>query len=191
LERWISWEDQASPSSGKRHGGRDAHAASVQGTRDSSQAVAGSDGIMLHSGMPARAGRVRRRIALRWCGHAPSQPRPGRIRNDRSGMSPSRQPIASGRGAGAGRCGRGPTRGSEETLVDVAPSPGRSRRKPSGDRVVGLLVVRPGVLVRRVIGTGHPAAGQADHKAHRGARAVPAVPAVSVVSVVSAVSAVS
>src|SRR5271165_1686726 len=58
----------------------------------------------------------------------------------------------------------GAATGSDETLVDVAPSPARSRLQASGDRVVGLLVVRPGVAVRRVIGTGHPATGQADHK---------------------------
>jgi hypothetical protein len=70
--------------------------------------------------------------------------------------------------------------GSDGTLVDVAPSPRRIQRKTGSDRMVGLLVVRPGVLVRRVIRTGHPAAGQADHKvrpAARGARTVPAVPA--------------
>ena len=71
--------DQASPSSGEQRGCRDAHAASAQGTRDSRQAVAGSDGIMLVSGMPARARGVRRRIALRWCRHKVSQPCPGRI----------------------------------------------------------------------------------------------------------------
>jgi hypothetical protein len=77
--RAISQVDQALPSSGEQHGCRDAHAASAQGTRDSRQAVAGSDGIMLVSGMPARTRRVRRRIALRWCRHKVSQPCPGRI----------------------------------------------------------------------------------------------------------------
>ena len=43
--------------------------ASVQGTRDSRQAVAGSDEIMLVSGVPARARRIRRRFAVRWCRH--------------------------------------------------------------------------------------------------------------------------
>jgi hypothetical protein len=35
---------------------------------------------------------------------------------------------------------------SDETLVDVAPSPPRSRLQAGGQRMVGLLVVRPGVL---------------------------------------------
>ena len=35
---------------------------------------------------------------------------------------------------------------SDETLVDVAPSPPRSRLQAGGQRVVGFLVVRPGVL---------------------------------------------
>src|ERR1700722_3999274 len=54
---------------------------------------------------------------------------------------------------------------SDEALVHVTPSPRRVLRETGGDRVVGLLVVRPGVPVRRVIGTGDPAAGPADHKA--------------------------
>jgi hypothetical protein len=62
-------------------------------------------------------------------------------------MSPSPQLIASTNELGvAGRA----TEGSDETLVNVARSPCRSRRKPSGDRVAGLLAVRPGVLIRRV-----------------------------------------
>jgi len=69
--------------------------------------------------------------------------------------------------------------GSDGTLVHVAPSPRRIQRKTGRDRMVGLLVVRPGVLVRRVIGTGDPAASQADHKARMVVQAVPAVPAVS------------
>ena len=35
---------------------------------------------------------------------------------------------------------------SDETLMNVAPSPPRSRLQAGGQRVVGLLVVRPGVL---------------------------------------------
>ena len=35
---------------------------------------------------------------------------------------------------------------SDETLVDVAPSPPWSRLQPGGQRMVGLLVVRPGML---------------------------------------------
>ncbi len=61
--------------------------------------------------------------------------------------------------------------------MNVAPSPGRSRREAGGDRVIRFLVVRPGVLVRRVIGAGHPAAGQADREAGLPVRLVPAVPA--------------
>jgi len=73
---------------------------------------------MLVSGVPARARRIRRRLAARCCRHKvafpqsaacsfiPSQPPPGRLRNDESRMSPSPQPIA-GQGtgwlAGAGR----------------------------------------------------------------------------------------
>ena len=37
---------------------------------------------------------------------------------------------------------------SDETLVDVAPSPPRSRLEAGGQRMVGFLVVRPGVLAR-------------------------------------------
>src|ERR1700746_2207412 len=66
---------------------------------------------------------------------------------------------------------------SDETLVDVAPSPPRSRLPAGGQWVVGLLVVRPGVLAGRVVGAGHPAAGQADHKGRPAVRAVLAVPA--------------
>jgi hypothetical protein len=61
---------------------------------------------MLVSGVPARARRIRRRLAARCCRHkvafpqsaacsfTPSQPPPGRSRNDESRMSPSPQPIA-------------------------------------------------------------------------------------------------
>ena len=37
--------------------------------------------------------------------------------------------------------------GSDQTLMDIAPSPARSRLQTAGDRVVGFLVVRPGVPV--------------------------------------------
>jgi hypothetical protein len=51
------------------------------------------------------------------------------------------------------RCGGepalpGPLARSDETLVDVAPSPLRPRLQAGGERVVSLLVVRPGVPVR-------------------------------------------
>jgi hypothetical protein len=37
---------------------------------------------------------------------------------------------------------------SDQTLVDVAPSPPRRRLQAGGQRVVGLLVVRPGMAAR-------------------------------------------
>jgi hypothetical protein len=37
---------------------------------------------------------------------------------------------------------------SDETLVDVAPSPPQTRLEAGGERVVGLLVVSPGVPAR-------------------------------------------
>jgi hypothetical protein len=37
---------------------------------------------------------------------------------------------------------------SDETLVDVAPSPPRFRLQAGGQRVVGFLVVRPSMLAR-------------------------------------------
>jgi hypothetical protein len=127
---------RATPSSGARHGRRDAHAAPLHSALGSRLAVAGSDGIMLLSGVPARARRVWRRLGARCCRHKvalpiqssspvaelvgrrpsrgtctchgperapppptlvhfPSQPHPGRVRNDQSRMSPSPQPIAS------------------------------------------------------------------------------------------------
>ena len=45
----------------------------------------------------------------------------------------------------AGLCAAGLAM-SDETLVDVAPSPPRTRLQADGQRVVGLLVMRPGVL---------------------------------------------
>src|ERR1700733_3581482 len=67
---------------------------------------------------------------------------------------------------------------SDETLMDVAPPPPRIRCQAGGQRVIGFLVMRPGVLAWRVAGTGHPAAGQADREGRRAVRAVPAVRAV-------------
>jgi hypothetical protein len=103
---------QAAPSSAGRRGYRDAHAASAQTSPDSRFAVAESDGVMLASGVTARAWYVRRRLAVRCCRHRvafpqnpaqpcllttnpPSQPCRGRMGNSRSRMSPSPQPIAS------------------------------------------------------------------------------------------------
>jgi hypothetical protein len=102
----------ASEVSAGRRGYRDAHAASTQTSPDSRFAVAGSDGVMLASGVTARAWYVRRRLAVRCCRHRvafpqnpaqpcllttnpPSQPCRGRMGNSRSRMSPSPQPIAS------------------------------------------------------------------------------------------------
>src|SRR5580658_5730878 len=68
---------------------------------------------------------------------------------------------------------------SDKALVDVAPSPPRTRFQAGGQRVVGFLVMRPGVLARRVAGTGHPAAGQADREGRRAVRGFPAAGAVS------------
>src|SRR6266498_5012163 len=51
--------------------------------------------------------------------------------------------------------------GSHDALVDVAPPPSRAWLAGGNNRVVGLLIVRLGVLVRRGIRAGHPAARQA------------------------------
>src|SRR6266508_4078240 len=50
---------------------------------------------------------------------------------------------------------------SDVALVDVAPAPGRARLAGGGDGVVGLSVVRLGMLVGRGVRAGHPAARQA------------------------------
>ena len=62
-------DPRATPSKGARHGSRDAYAAPAHTALGSRLAVAGSDGIMLLSGMPARARRVWRRIAAGCCRH--------------------------------------------------------------------------------------------------------------------------
>ncbi len=48
--------------------------------------------------------------------------------------------------SGSSLYGRAAT-GSDQTLMDIAPSPARSQLQTAGDRVVGFLVVRPGVPV--------------------------------------------
>jgi hypothetical protein len=70
-------DPQATPSSGTRHGCRDAYAASAHAPLRSRLAVPGSDGIMLLSGVPARAPpvrHVRRRLATRGCRHKVALP---------------------------------------------------------------------------------------------------------------------
>ena len=74
---------------------RDAHAASLQSTFGSRPAVAGGDGIMLVSGVPARARRTRRRLATRCCRHKVAFPQKefsGKIVED-PGRRPRRQHI--------------------------------------------------------------------------------------------------
>src|ERR1700677_5083881 len=53
---------------------------------------------------------------------------------------------------------------SDQTLVHIAPSPARSRLHPAAQRVVSLLVMRPGLLAASVIETSHPPTGHADHQ---------------------------
>jgi Transposase DDE domain len=62
-------DPRATPLYGARHGRRDAYAAAAHATLGRRLAVAGSDGIMLLSGMSARARRVWRRIAAGCCRH--------------------------------------------------------------------------------------------------------------------------
>jgi hypothetical protein len=56
--------------------------------------------------------------------------------------------------------------------MDITPALARVMFQPEGDGMVGLLIVRLGVLVGGVVGAGHPAAGEAETKSN------PAVPAV-------------
>ena len=41
--------------------------------------------------------------------------------------------------------------GSDQTLMDIAPSPARSRLQTAGERMVGFLVVSPGVTAGRIV----------------------------------------
>jgi DNA-binding transcriptional LysR family regulator len=64
---------------------------------------------------------------------------------DLSLPSPGESGLSPGGGAGqVARC-TGAATGSDQTLMDVAPSPARSRLQTAGERVVGFLVVPPGV----------------------------------------------
>src|SRR5580692_8993957 len=67
-------DPRATPSSGARHGYRDAHAAPLHTTIGCRLAVAGGDRIMLLSGVPARARYVRRRLVARCCRHKVAPP---------------------------------------------------------------------------------------------------------------------
>ena len=93
---------------------------------------------MLVGRMPAQAQRVRRRLAVRWCRrvrwdrHAHSQPRPGRMRNEQSRMSPSPQPIA--RTGEPGAAGRAHVlrRGAGGRSTTARPIPVRIQPRPGG-----------------------------------------------------------
>jgi hypothetical protein len=90
---------------------------------------------MLGSRVPARARRARRRVAVRWCRHETSQPRPRRMGNDQSRMSPSPEPIAStGAPVAAGR--RRPRRGSRRDAggrsTIARPIRAQARPRPDG-----------------------------------------------------------
>ena len=87
---------------------------------------------MLVSRVPARARRVRRRLALRWCRHEISQPRPGRIRNDQSRMSPSPQPIASAHEPGTAGRAEALRRDADGRSTIARPIPARTRPRPGG-----------------------------------------------------------
>ena len=61
--------------------------------------------------------------------------------------------------------GRGPNL-SDDALMDIAPALATVMLQRDGDGMVGLLVVRLGVLVGGVVGTGHPTAGQTEPQPH-------------------------
>jgi hypothetical protein len=69
LVAYSGWISAGHTAVGDRQGCRDAHAAPVQTPRGRRPAVAGSDGIMLVSPVPARARGIRRRLAVRCCRH--------------------------------------------------------------------------------------------------------------------------
>jgi hypothetical protein len=50
--------------------------------------------------------------------------------------------------------------------MDMTPALARVMPQRDGDGMVGLLIMRLGVLVRGVVGAGHPAAGQAEPELH-------------------------
>jgi hypothetical protein len=59
--------------------------------------------------------------------------------------------------------------------MDVTPTVARLVLQWDGDGMVGLLIVRLGVLVWGVVGAGHPAAGQAEPQRHPAFLAVQAL----------------
>jgi hypothetical protein len=59
-------------------------------------------------------------------------------------------------------------------LMDIAPALARLIQR-DGDGMVGLLIVRLGVLVGGVVGAGHPAAGQAHPQSHPAASVIKAL----------------
>jgi hypothetical protein len=63
---------------------------------------------------------------------------------------------------------------SDGPLMDVTPALAMVMLQRDGHGMVGLLIVRLGVLVRGVVGAGHPAAGQAQPQPHPAAAAVKA-----------------
>jgi hypothetical protein len=74
LLAYSGWISAGHTAAGNRQGCRDAHAAPVQIPRGRRPAVAGCDGIMLVSGVPARARGIRRRLAVRCCRHKVALP---------------------------------------------------------------------------------------------------------------------
>src|SRR5947207_13762872 len=59
--------------------------------------------------------------------------------------------------------------------MDVAPALATVMLQRDGDGMVGLLVVRLGMLVGGVVGTGHPTAGQTEPQPHPAASAIKAL----------------
>jgi hypothetical protein len=64
---------------------------------------------------------------------------------------------------------------SDAALMDITPAVARAMLQRDGDGMVGLLVVCLSVLVGRVVGAGHPAAGQAEPQPHPAASAIKAL----------------
>jgi hypothetical protein len=62
----------------------------------------------------------------------------------------------------AGRVKSPPWGLSNGALMDVAPTRSRAGPQRAGDGMVGLFIVGLGVLIRGIIGAGHPAAGEAE-----------------------------
>jgi hypothetical protein len=87
---------------------------------------------MLVGRVPARARRVRRLLAVRWCRHEISQPRLRRIRNNQSRMSPSPQPIASPHESGAAGRAEVLRRDADGRSTSARPIRARTRPRPGG-----------------------------------------------------------